>query len=83
MLVHTNEKPFVCPHCLFSCNNSANLTSHVRSVHKEKEFTTGRKEKAAKRAMLTKNVMKNKVAKKLQLTRYFLYSLIRFLYLGK
>ena len=62
MLVHTNEKPFVCPHCLFSCNNSANLNSHVRSVHKEKEFTTGSKEKAAKRAMITKNVMKNKVA---------------------
>ncbi|KAH7088633.1 hypothetical protein BKA62DRAFT_728186 [Auriculariales sp. MPI-PUGE-AT-0066] len=31
---HTQEKPFVCPHCEKTYPSSTNLNRHIRQVHK-------------------------------------------------
>lgn len=48
-LTHSSEKPFSCPYCDFSTAGSTSLTSHVRNVHKEFDFTAGRANKIKKK----------------------------------
>jgi hypothetical protein len=50
----------VCGFCGFRCNNSTNLTSHVRTIHKEATFTTGKAAKEAKRKNLLKEMLTEK-----------------------
>lgn len=64
--IHTKEKPFQCPECAFSSNNSANLTSHVRSVHKQPDYTPGKEDKAKKKTLLVKNILKNKTSRSIR-----------------
>lgn len=35
LLVHTGEKPFVCPHCGYAANQKAALKTHILTRHGE------------------------------------------------
>ena len=58
--IHTDEKPYVCRFCGFRCNHATNLNSHVRTIHKDATFTTGKAAKEAKRKNLLKEILSEK-----------------------
>ena len=33
MRIHTGEKPFICPHCDYSCAKKCNLVRHMKKYH--------------------------------------------------
>ena len=35
MYVHTGERPYRCPWCVYRCRQSSNLMSHVKNIHPE------------------------------------------------
>ena len=65
-LTHSSEKPFTCHHCPFSTTGSTSLTSHVRNVHKEFDFTSGKANKIKKKVDRIKTMPTNSITLNIQ-----------------
>jgi len=59
--VHTNDNGYLCPCCPFTTSFSSSLTSHVRTVHKIHNFTTGKIAKLVKKDVRRNNTPRDKV----------------------
>ena len=59
--VHTNDNGYLCPCCPFTTSFSSSLTSHVRTVHKIHNFTTGKIAKLVKKDVRRNSTPRDKV----------------------
>ncbi|XP_071448314.1 zinc finger protein 714-like [Hetaerina americana] len=47
-IIHTNERPFSCPFCMYACNTQGNMSKHVRAVHHMPDFSFRKHKLASK-----------------------------------
>jgi len=59
--VHKNDNGYMCPCCSFTTSFSSSLTSHVRTVHKIHNFTTGKVAKLVKKDIRRNSTPRDKV----------------------
>jgi len=57
MLIHSDERPFVCEFCDYRARNPGNLDSHVEAVHKLEDFTVGKRDKIFKKEVIAKQIL--------------------------